>query len=72
MPAPDADLSHHEVRSQSPVSEPAHPTLVAVLDMGASAIRLAIAELRPNDRARNHWIVESVRFRISGIQGVED
>ena len=47
--------------SSTPPGDPANgpqlpgkpkPTLLAVMDMGASAIRLAVAEVGPNDRAR--------------------
>ena len=53
MPAPDQDppLSV-AVDSISPRPAAGNPRLVAVLDMGASAIRLAIAELAGNDRPR--------------------
>jgi exopolyphosphatase / guanosine-5'-triphosphate,3'-diphosphate pyrophosphatase len=53
MPAPDQD-STSSVAADSSSTRPAvgHPRLVAVLDMGASAIRLAIAEIPANDRPR--------------------
>src|SRR5262245_2347146 len=53
MSAPDEAHSIHAVASSPPdhVADPA-TRVVAVLDMGASAIRLAIAELTPNARPR--------------------
>jgi exopolyphosphatase/guanosine-5'-triphosphate,3'-diphosphate pyrophosphatase len=52
MTAPTADKTERAPRSSPTIEAPSAPALVAALDMGASAIRLAVAEVLPGTRPR--------------------